>query len=121
MNAMKDTIVSFTVLALAASPDGKMLAACTDKSRVIVFEAFTERQLRNLYGATVDEYDMPSVHFSLDSTFLYTTTTLPQPAVLKQAEDPRIGMVGQVVVFEVSTGNLALTHPCHTKPVRSTD
>lgn len=121
MNASKDSVVSFTVLALAASRDGNMVAACTDKSRVIVFQAFADRQLRNLYGAIVDEYDMPSVHFSLDSTFLYTTSTLPMPSVLKESEDPRVGMVGQVVVFEVGTGNLALTHPCHMKPVRSMD
>lgn len=38
LNALGDRVVSFAVLALSASPDGSMVAACTDRSRVIVLQ-----------------------------------------------------------------------------------
>lgn len=38
LNALGDSVVSFAVLALSASPDGSMVAACTDRSRVIVLQ-----------------------------------------------------------------------------------
>ena len=38
LNVLGDSVVSFAVLALSASPDGSMVAACTDRSRVIVLQ-----------------------------------------------------------------------------------
>lgn len=117
MNAVGDTYVSFAVLALAASPDGQLVAASTDKSRVIVFRAFSEQQLRNLYGASVEEYDVPTVAFSLDQHFLYATSSLPQTAARPGTDEPP--MCGQIVVFQLCTGAPVLKLPCHEKPVRS--
>ncbi|CAK9096340.1 unnamed protein product, partial [Durusdinium trenchii] len=54
LNARGDRVVSFAILALCVAPSGTMLAACTDKSRVIVLQARSNRQLRNLYGASVN-------------------------------------------------------------------
>mmetsp|Transcript_23771 Transcript_23771/g.63673 ORF Transcript_23771/g.63673 Transcript_23771/m.63673 type:complete len:484 (-) Transcript_23771:95-1546(-) len=123
LNALGDSVVSFAVLALAVSPNGKMIAACTDKSRVIVLQAFGNRQLRNLYGAVVEEYDTPSVCFSLDGTFIYTTSSLP---VKGKEDDERMAaaspaMCGQISIFEVRTGEMVLQLPCHQRAVRCMD
>ena len=40
LNALGDSVVSFAVLALSTSPDGSMVAACTDRSRVIVLQVW---------------------------------------------------------------------------------
>ncbi|CAK9024841.1 unnamed protein product [Durusdinium trenchii] len=94
LNARGDRVVSFAILALCVAPSGTMLAACTDKSRVIVLQARSNRQLRNLYGASVNaawleahwvEYDLPSVCFSLDGCFLYVSSSLPQPSSAPEA------------------------------------
>lgn len=45
-----DDFVSFTILSLIPSPDGKYLAAATDASRNIIFEACTPIIVRDLYG-----------------------------------------------------------------------
>jgi len=126
LNALGDNVVSFAVLALAASPNGKMVAACTDKSRIIVLQAFSPRQLRNLYGAIVEEYDTPSITFSLDGTFVYATSSLPvrAPKVGDEEEDvdERLArakaMCGQVSIFELRTGEQVLQLPCHERAVR---
>merc|ERR1712060_124118 len=118
-----DSIVSFTVLSMAVSPDGKLLAVCTDKSRIIVFQSFSNMQLRNLYGAVIGEYDVPSVCFSHDKSFIYITSSLPQTTRRPgDEEDARIlngtGMCGEVAIFEVRPAALVLRLPCHKKPVR---
>jgi len=123
LNVLRDSVVSFVVLAMAASPDRRLLAACTDKSRIIIMRMFTDRQLRNLYGAVIDEYDVPSVCFSLDQSFIYATSSLPQRALQCQeeedGEEPSVlAMCGEVVVFEVRTGEAVLRLPCHEKAVR---
>jgi len=125
LNLISDGVVSFVVLALAASQDGALIAACTDKSRVIVLKAFTDIQLRNLYGATVDEYDVPSICFSLDRSFLYTTSSLSLRSVAQRndqaesfGEATDTAVCGEVVIFELNSGRLALRLPCHEKPVR---
>lgn len=45
-----DEHVSFAILSLRPSPNGKYIAAATDVSRNIIMEAGTERIVRNLYG-----------------------------------------------------------------------
>ena len=45
-----DDFVSFAILSLVPSPDGKYLAAATDTSRNIIFEACTPNIIRDLYG-----------------------------------------------------------------------
>jgi len=126
LNASGDAVVSFAVLALAVSADGSLVAACTDKSRVILLQAFSNLQLRNLYGITVDEYDMPSVCFSLDRSFLYVTSSMLVKAARKVEEAvPTVPgaapLVGEVAVFEVRTGELVLKLSCHEKAVRCMD
>lgn len=124
LNALGDNVASFAVLALAVSPDGKLMAATNDKSRTILFQTFTDRQLRNYYGAVVDEYDIPSVCFSLDQSFLYVTSSLPQSAVKLAEEAGKENvkpMCGQLAIFEVRTGELMLRLPCHEKPIRCLD
>ncbi|CAE7685286.1 unnamed protein product [Symbiodinium pilosum] len=116
LNALGDSVVSFAVLALTASPDGTRVAACTDRSRVILLQARSARQLRNFYGAAVGEYDMPSVAFSLDGCFLYVSSSLPQPA--RQEENEVKALCGQLAVFEVRSGQMVLQLPCHEKAVR---
>lgn len=119
LNALGDSVVSFAVLAIAVSPDRQLVAVSTDKSRVIVLRAFTDKQLRNLYGAIAEEYDMPSVAFSADQTYLYATTTLPMTESIKERGLDDKAMCGQIVVFELMSGHPVLKLPCHTKPVRS--
>ncbi|CAK9024858.1 5'-cyclic phosphodiesterase pde-4 [Durusdinium trenchii] len=118
LNARGDRVVSFAILALCVAPSGTMLAACTDKSRVIVLQARSNRQLRNLYGASVNEYDLPSVCFSLDGCFLYVSSSLPQPSSAPEAVK---ALCGQVAVFELKTAKLVLQLPCHEKAVRCFD
>jgi len=120
LNALGDSVVSFAVLALAVSADRRLLAACTDKSRVIVMRTFTETQLRNLYGATIDEYDVPSICFSLDQSFLYATSSLPQRTFHRDPDDEVTvnDMCGEVVIFELRSGEPVLRLPCHRKAVR---
>jgi len=129
LNALGDQIVSFAVLALAVSPDRSLIAVCTDKSRVILLKTFGDRQLRNLYGAIIDEYDMPSVCFSLDGSFVYATSTITlRAAALRrgEGEEPSAraavaGGAGEIAIFEVRTGELALRLSCHEKSVRCAD
>lgn len=121
LNALGDSVVSFTVLALAVSPDRSLVAACTDKSRVIVLEALTARQLRNLFGAIVNELDVPSVCFSLDGCFVYVSSSLPHPGREAEEEEPRLGLCGQVAIFQVRDASLVLQLPCHEKAVRCFD
>jgi len=115
LNATGDTIVSFAVLAMALSRDRKLLAICTDKSRIIVYETFGQTQLRNLYGSSCDEYDVPSLCFSHDRSFLYATSSV-------SAEAPRSDggpfVAGQVAIFEVFSGQVVFQLRCHAKPVR---
>jgi len=123
MNVLGDSVCSFAVLSLACSPDGKLIAACTDKSRIIVMKTFTKIQLRNLYGCQINEFDMPSVCFSLDRTFIYATSALPQPRAADRGggsgEQSFVPMCGEVTIFELKTGEVVLKLPCHEKSVRS--
>ena len=62
--------VSFAILCLAPSPDGRYLAAATDASRNIVFEAGTSRQVRNLYGHQNDNYSHPRIAWTRSGQYL---------------------------------------------------
>merc|ERR1739845_216216 len=101
------------------SLDCTLLAACTDRSRVIVFKAFTSKQLRNLYGAVIDTYDVRSVCFSLDRSFIYTSSSLSAVRRGGEGEGKDLQfMRGEVAIFEVRTGELVLQLQCHGKAVR---
>ncbi|CAJ1363250.1 unnamed protein product [Effrenium voratum] len=89
------------------------LNALGDKAR-------SSRQLRNLYGAAVNEYDVPNICFSLDDCFLYVTSSLPQPSGAREQEEV-VALCGQVAIFELRTAQLVLQLPCHQKAVRCFD
>jgi len=67
-----DEHVSFTVMALV--PHGKYLAAATDSSRNIIFEAHSSRQIRNLYGHQNDAYSQPKIAWSSSGQYLLGNT-----------------------------------------------
>jgi WD40 repeat protein len=53
---------------------GKYLAAATDTSRNIIFEAGTHRQIRNLYGHQNDSYSNAKVAWSSNGQYLFGNT-----------------------------------------------
>lgn len=66
-----DEHVSFTVLSLQPSPDGKYLAAATDSHRNIILETGTDRIARNLYGHKNDGFSNPKIAWSSSGQYLY--------------------------------------------------
>jgi len=70
---INDPHVSFNILSLNLSPDGKQLLACTDKSRAILFKTNTPIQIHNFYGITNDGLSQPRACFD-NSGLLYLTS-----------------------------------------------
>jgi len=66
-----DDHVSFSVLSLQPSPNGKYVAAATDASRNIIMEANSNRIVRNLYGHKNDVYSTPKIAWSSSGQYLY--------------------------------------------------
>mmetsp|Transcript_20031 Transcript_20031/g.43414 ORF Transcript_20031/g.43414 Transcript_20031/m.43414 type:complete len:454 (+) Transcript_20031:56-1417(+) len=66
-----DEHVSFTILSLLPSPDGKYLAAATDLSRNIIMETGTDKIVRNLYGHKNDGFSNPKIAWSSNGQYLY--------------------------------------------------
>lgn len=66
-----DEHVSFAVLSLLPSPDGKYIALATDTSRNIIMETGTERIVRNLYGHKNDGFSNPKIAWSSSGQYLY--------------------------------------------------
>lgn len=66
-----DDHVSFAVLSLLPSPDGRYLAAATDISRNIIMEIKTSRIVKNLYGHKNDSYSTPKIAWSSNMQYLY--------------------------------------------------
>ena len=79
--------MSFAVLCLKASPDGRYLAAATDTSRHIILEVSSAataatssnnagggKILRNLYGHSADCYSSPVIAWSANGQYLYSNT-----------------------------------------------
>eukprot|EP00936_MAST-01D_sp_MAST-1D-sp1_P000197 g197.t1 len=114
MNERGDDHVSFSVLHLSASPDGRHLLAATDKSRHILFDATTLaatntapsgaalRIVRNFYGHRADEYSQPRAAWMQSGTFLLSTSQ----------EDNRVH------VWCAASGKLVRTLDGHSKLVR---
>jgi len=72
-NAIGDNHVSFAILELKSSPDGKYLLALTDNSRAILFQQGTPIQVRNFYGFENDGYSQPRTAFD-NSGLIYFTS-----------------------------------------------
>lgn len=66
-----DDHVSFAVLSLLPSPDGRYLAAATDASRNIIIDVKTSRIVKNLYGHKNDFYSTPKIAWSSNMQYLY--------------------------------------------------
>mmetsp|Transcript_14186 Transcript_14186/g.17861 ORF Transcript_14186/g.17861 Transcript_14186/m.17861 type:complete len:440 (-) Transcript_14186:80-1399(-) len=66
--------VSFAVLQLKPSPDGRYLAAATDTSRNIILQSNSSKQVRNLYGHQNDGYSQPKIAWSSNGQYLMGNT-----------------------------------------------
>lgn len=69
-----DDFVSFAILSLVPSPDGKYLGAATDTSRNIIFEAKSSKIVRDLYGHKNDGFSTPKIAWSKSSMYLFGNT-----------------------------------------------
>jgi WD40 repeat protein len=95
--------VSFAVMDMAISPNGKYLALATDTSRNIVIDAVTGRQLRNLYGHTNDGFSNPKIAWSSNSQYVFGNTQEG----------------GSVCVWDVASSSIVTRLEGHGQPVRS--
>jgi WD40 repeat protein len=69
-----DSHVSFAIMDLALSPDGKYLCAATDNSRNIIIEVGTSNIIRDLYGHKNDGFSQPRVAWSSSGKYIYGNT-----------------------------------------------
>ena len=97
-----DDHVSFCILDLQPSHNGKYLAAATDASRNIILDAAMGRQIRNLYGHQNDGYSQPKVAWSANDEYLLGNTQES----------------GNVVVWDIATSRIVEQLSGHTKPIR---
>lgn len=63
--------VSFAVMHLVVSPNGKYLCAATDSSRNIIIQVGTSNIVRNLYGHQNDSFSQPRVAWSKNGSYIY--------------------------------------------------
>lgn len=66
-----DDHVSFAVMHLALSPNGKYLCAATDTSRNIIIEVQSSNILRNLYGVKNDGFSLPRIAWSQNGKYVF--------------------------------------------------
>ncbi len=69
-----DSHVSFAVMHLSLSPNGKYLCAATDTSRNIIIEVGTSNILRNLYGHKNDGFSQPRIAWSNSGQYIFGNT-----------------------------------------------
>jgi len=74
LNQQGDDHVSFTVLDLVPSPDGKYLLASTDKSRLVLYPVGSSAQLRWYYGAVNDELCQTRACWHPSGAYIYVTS-----------------------------------------------
>jgi WD40 repeat protein len=94
--------VSFAVMDIAVSPNGKFLALATDTSRNIVIDAVTGKHIRNLYGHTNDGFSNPKIAWSCNGQYVLGNTQ----------ED------GSVCVWDVASASIVKRLVGHTNPIR---
>ena len=94
--SLRDPRTAYTTLELAWNPEHRLLAACTSRNSCLLFKLPVEFSndewkspcaLKAFYGMSIGIYDLPSVAFSLDGTFLYVTSDK------------------EIMVFEVKSGH----------------
>lgn len=69
-----DSHVSFTVMQLSLSPNGKYLCAATDNSRNIIIEVGTSNIVRDLYGHKNDGFSQPRIAWSSSGQYIFGNT-----------------------------------------------
>ena len=69
-----DSHVSFAVMHLAVSPNGKYICAATDASRNIIIEVGTSNIIRDLYGHKNDGFSQPRIAWSSSGQYIYGNT-----------------------------------------------
>mmetsp|Transcript_24625 Transcript_24625/g.28176 ORF Transcript_24625/g.28176 Transcript_24625/m.28176 type:complete len:451 (+) Transcript_24625:169-1521(+) len=69
-----DDFVSFAVMRLVLSPNGKYLCAATDASRNIIIEVGTDKIIRDLFGHKNDSYSQPRVTWSSNGQYIFGNT-----------------------------------------------
>jgi WD40 repeat protein len=72
--SLEDQHVSFTVMDMALSPNGKYLALATDASRNMVVDIESGLHIRNLYGHQNDGYSNPKLAWSSNGQYILGNT-----------------------------------------------
>jgi len=91
------------VLSLASSPDGRWLAAHTDKGHIYVLCLQTGRRVRTLHGAAGDAFSRPVQTWHPGGRYIYSS----------DADVP-----GLIVVWELASERQVATLSGHTGLVR---
>lgn len=94
--------VSFAVMDMAVSPNGKYIAMATDTSRNIVIDAITGKQIRNLYGHANDGFSNPKIAWSRSGQYIFGNTQ----------ED------GSCCVWDVASASIVKRLGGHASPIR---
>jgi WD40 repeat protein len=68
-----DDFCSFTVLSLAPSPNGRWLAAHTDKGQILLLCLQTGKRVRTLHGTAGDEYSRPVQAWHPAGRYIYAS------------------------------------------------
>jgi WD40 repeat protein len=66
-----DDFVSFAIMDLSLSPNGKYLCAATDASRNIIIEVGTDNIIRDLYGHKNDPFSQPRIAWSSNGQYIF--------------------------------------------------
>lgn len=101
-----DPLTAFSTLAMSFDHVHQLLLACTTRNSVLLFqlsddwhEALTP--IKTYYGMSIGIYDVPSIAFSLDASFIYATSDK------------------EILVLETKTGHKVFTiKVSDSKPVR---
>ncbi len=94
--------VSFAVMDMSVSPNGKYIALATDTSRNIVIDAVSGKQIRNLYGHTNDGFSNPKIAWSRSGQYIFGNTQ----------ED------GSCCVWDVASSSIVKRLAAHASPIR---
>ncbi|KYQ91072.1 hypothetical protein DLAC_07975 [Tieghemostelium lacteum] len=74
MNSNGDDHVSFSAMEFSIPPQSNYLVVSTDRSRLIMFKLYSDKQVRNFYGATNDQYCTTRNRMDPTGKYLYSTS-----------------------------------------------
>lgn len=98
--SLRDPRTAYSALTMAWNSELRLLAVSTSRNSTLLFRlpiTFSDDEwqspcpLKALYGMSIGIYDLPSVEFSLDGTFLYVTSDK------------------EILVFEIKSGHKIFT------------